>query len=190
MNKFTPLALCAATSLLVAGCAGYGSSARTVTYGPEAPRDQVYAERYDGCGDNAALGTVIGAVAGGAIGNQFGSGDGNTAATIGGAILGGIAGNAIARDACDNERADAYYYNTSYADAFDDRNEGRRHDWRNPNNGNYGYVTPRRRVQGDRYGYRNECREFEQTVYINGQRYDDTGIACRSDDGSWRIVSQ
>ena len=146
--------------------------------------------RYDGCSDNATVGTVVGAVAGGVIGNQFGKGSGNTAATLGGVILGGIAGNAIARDACRNERADAYYYNRAYSDAFDGPSYGRRYEWRNPHNGNYGYVTPMRGAPGDRYGYRGECREFSQTVFIDGRQYEDVRLACRTRDGSWRIVER
>ena len=43
---------------------------------------------------DTGLGTVGGAVAGGALGNMAGGGAGRIAATIGGAILGGIVGNA------------------------------------------------------------------------------------------------
>ena len=53
---------------------------------------QVYVQ---GDNRNATLGTVIGAVVGGALGNQVGHGRGRTAATIGGAVAGGFAGHAI-----------------------------------------------------------------------------------------------
>lgn|SRR6478672_12911689 len=42
-------------------------------------------------------GTVIGAVAGGLIGNQIGGGKGKDLATIGGAVAGGVAGHKIQR---------------------------------------------------------------------------------------------
>ncbi|MEO5630231.1 MAG: glycine zipper 2TM domain-containing protein [Thermomonas sp.] len=42
-------------------------------------------------------GTVIGAVAGGLIGNQVGGGKGKDLATIGGAVAGGVAGHKIQR---------------------------------------------------------------------------------------------
>jgi uncharacterized protein YcfJ len=48
-------------------------------------------------------GTVIGAIAGGVIGHQFGSGRGNTAATAAGAIGGGVLGNRIDRNRADND---------------------------------------------------------------------------------------
>ena len=45
--------------------------------------------------DSNANGTVIGALIGGALGNQAGKGDGRKAATIGGAVIGGMIGNNI-----------------------------------------------------------------------------------------------
>lgn len=45
---------------------------------------------------NTTAGTVIGAVAGGLLGNQIGGGSGRAAATILGAVGGGIVGNRIA----------------------------------------------------------------------------------------------
>lgn len=188
MKKLALLSMAAATAL--AGCAyddGYYGD-RGYDRGP-GPGPGYREARYNGCSDNQAFGTVAGAVVGGVIGSQFGSGGGRAAATVGGAILGGLAGNAIARDSCRDERYDAYYYNSTYYDAFDAPTYGRRYSWRNPRNGNYGYITPVRVVVGDRYGYRDECREFRQTWYVNGRQYDETGVACRADDGSWRIVS-
>ena len=49
-------------------------------------------------------GTVIGAIAGGVIGHQFGSGHGNTAATAAGAIGGGLVGNHIDRNRAENDQ--------------------------------------------------------------------------------------
>jgi len=43
-------------------------------------------------------GTVIGAVAGGVIGHQFGGGNGKTLATVGGAVAGGAIGNHIQKE--------------------------------------------------------------------------------------------
>ena len=43
-------------------------------------------------------GTVLGAVAGGLLGNQVGSGSGRRAATVGGAAAGGIAGSHIGKE--------------------------------------------------------------------------------------------
>lgn len=143
---------------------------------------------YANCGTDVAVGTGLGMIVGGIIGNQFGKGSGKTAATVGGIVLGGIAGNAIAKDACKDERHDAYYYNNTYYDAFNG-DEGEEYEWRNPHTDNHGYVTA-----GDYYdegygGYSGPCREFEQRVYIDGRPETATGVACRQPDGTWRIVS-
>jgi surface antigen len=177
---FRILAASAVAAVMVAGCAGGGGRTYGGGYGGGGGD-----YRYDPCGGTEAAGTVVGGAAGGVIGNQFGSGSGKAAATVGGIILGAIAGNAIARDSCRNERADAYYYDDTYYDAFNEPTYGRRYEWRNPHNGHYGYVTPRRAVR-DRRG---ECREFTQQIYVDGYRTEEaTGIACRQRDGTWRIV--
>jgi outer membrane lipoprotein SlyB len=43
-------------------------------------------------------GALLGAIVGGALGNQVGKGDGRKAATIAGAVIGGAVGNDIERD--------------------------------------------------------------------------------------------
>jgi surface antigen len=145
--------------------------------------------RYSNCEPDVAIGTGLGAVVGGIIGNQFGKGSGRTAATIGGVVLGGIAGNMIARDACKDERHDAYYYNNTYYDAFNDEDEGDEYAWRNPHTNNYGYVTAGDHYEDGYQGYSGPCREFSQRVFIDGRPETAYGVACRQPDGSWRIVS-
>lgn len=53
--------------------------------------------RNDGSGNKTAR-TLIGALIGGALGNQVGSGSGRTAATVAGAVVGGSIGNQSVRD--------------------------------------------------------------------------------------------
>ena len=134
-----------------------------------------------GCGPGATNqdgGTVIGAVAGGVIGNQFGSGAGRALATVGGAVIGGIIGNSIGKDMDEADRraaADAEYASLEYE-------EERR--WRNERSGHYGYIKPRR-------SYRNgglKCREYEQTVYIRDRPETLVGKACKQPDGTWKAV--
>lgn len=164
-------------------------------YAPPPPQPQGYYGSppqqggYDGCNDrsNEVVGTIVGGIIGGIIGNQFGRGRGRTGATIAGVVFGGLAGNAISRNRwCNNVRADAYYYNTAYYDAFDEPYYGRQYQWRNEYNGNYGYVTPIRETYYQGY---QDCREFEQVIYINGQAQTGRGVACAQPDGTWRIVS-
>jgi uncharacterized protein YcfJ len=57
-------------------------------------------------GDSTANGTLLGALIGGAVGNQVGKGDGRTAATVAGAVIGGAIGNNVDR----NHDSSAYEY--------------------------------------------------------------------------------
>lgn len=62
------------------------------------PREECYDERVvrrEG-GDGTA-GAVLGAIVGGALGNQVGKGDGRDAATVAGAVIGGAIGHNAAR---------------------------------------------------------------------------------------------
>ncbi|MSO97007.1 MAG: hypothetical protein EXR11_02145 [Rhodospirillaceae bacterium] len=45
--------------------------------------------------------------------------------------------------------------------------------------------TTRDGYAGDKY-----CREFQQTITVNGQRQDAWGVTCQEPDGSWKIVPQ
>ena len=61
-------------------------------------------------GDNRlGGGTVLGAIVGGALGNQVGSGDGRKAATVAGALAGGAVGHNIEK----KRRNSGYYYRIS-----------------------------------------------------------------------------
>ena len=60
------------------------------------PGQVVTQERYHGGGGSTA-GTLLGAVIGGALGNQVGHGDGRAAATIAGAVISGAVGNNATR---------------------------------------------------------------------------------------------
>jgi uncharacterized protein YcfJ len=47
---------------------------------------------------NRLIGTGVGAVAGGVLGNQVGGGKGKTLATVGGAVAGGYVGNQVQKN--------------------------------------------------------------------------------------------
>ncbi len=131
-----------------------------------------------GCANKEDTGTLLGAGTGALIGNQFGHGGGRVAATLGGALIGGFIGNRIGKSMDDEDRRRAY--EAQYA-AFEN---GDRREWRNPNNGNYGYIVPR-----PYYSYNDmRCREFEQTIYVHGRPETMVGRACRQPDGTWREV--
>ncbi|HET7844674.1 MAG TPA: glycine zipper 2TM domain-containing protein [Xanthomonadales bacterium] len=65
------------------------------------PREECYDERVvtqEPRGGNTTGGTIIGAIVGGALGNQVGKGDGRKAATVAGAVIGGAIGNNVDRN--------------------------------------------------------------------------------------------
>ena len=139
----------------------------------------VFATLASGCANKEDTGTLLGAGTGALIGNQFGKGGGRVAATIGGALVGGFIGNRIGKSMDDEDRQRA---SEAQYTALERGRDGERSEWRNPRNGRYGYVTPRRV-----YTYQSmTCREFEQTIYIDGRPESMVGKACRQPDGTWR----
>lgn len=134
-----------------------------------------------GCETRQDTGTLVGAVAGGLIGNQFGKGGGRVAATLAGAVVGGIVGNEIGRslDARDRQLAREAEY-----DAWERGEPGRPVRWRNPDNGRYGEVIPEARYRRGP----QDCRDFVHKVYIDGRPQQMRGTACRNPDGTWSQV--
>jgi surface antigen len=133
-------------------------------------------------GDQVA-GAIFGAIIGGIIGNQFGQGSGRDAATIAGIIIGGAAGSQMARDlSCE----DNYYISHAYMSGLQTVPDGRPYHWQSPYSETRGYFTPTRTYRDRRYG---RCRQFTQTIYINGRPRTGHGTACRDRSGRWQIVS-
>jgi surface antigen len=132
-----------------------------------------------GCETKEQTGTLFGAETGALVGSTFGRGPGgHFAGMLGGALIGGFIGNRIGKSMDDEDRRRAA--EAQYA-AFEN---GQRADWRNPNNGAYGYVEPR-----PIYYYQGmKCREFGQTIFINGKPETMVARACRGPDGVWREV--
>ena len=138
------------------------------------------------CGPNGPAkqdsGLVVGAVAGGLLGNTVGKGTGKVFATAIGAVAGGIVGSEVGRsmDQQDRRLAQDAEFN-----AFERGRSGERIHWRNPDNGRYGEVVP---GTSFRRGER-DCRDFTHTVYIDGRPQAMRGTACRNPDGTWANVS-
>jgi surface antigen len=136
------------------------------------------------CGPDAKkadTGLVVGAAAGGLLGNQFGRGTGRVVATAAGAVIGGIVGSEIGRSM---DKQDRILAQQAEMNAFERGRSGERITWRNPDNGRYGEVVP-----GSPYkrGY-EDCRDYNHTIYIDGRPQSMRGTACRNPDGTWRNV--
>jgi len=132
---------------------------------------------------NRQVGTVLGGVAGGVLGSQFGSGSGKTAATIGGTLLGTWVGNKVATSMTQGDRV---YYERAANEAYS-APVGESISWSNPESGHGGTITPTREGTNNQTG--EYCREFQQTILIDGKTEKAYGTACLQSDGSWRIVN-
>jgi surface antigen len=151
---------------------------------PDTYRQGVYE---DNCRrNNNAAGTIFGAIAGGLLGSAashghayHGHGNDQGGAIVGGAILGGLLGNALTRDMPCEDHSPAF---SVYAEGLDGP-IGERHEWRNRDNGDYGYFIPQREFTRDGY----VCRSFSATTYRRGTPYSRSGTACRMRDGNWRF---
>ena len=126
-------------------------------------------------------GAVTGAIIGGVLGSNIGDGKGQLIAVGVGTLVGGLIGSEVGKSL---DRADMAYANQANTRAHS-APIGETISWNNPESGNSGSVTPVRdgRAAGGEY-----CREYEQTIYVDGRSETATGIACKKPDGTWDIV--
>ncbi|MBL28088.1 MAG: hypothetical protein CMM50_11140 [Rhodospirillaceae bacterium] len=135
-----------------------------------------------GMGSKETVGTVAGAAGGGLLGSQIGSGSGQLIATAAGVFLGGLLGQQVGESL---DKADKLEAQQAYSRALESSPTGNSTTWNNPDSGHSGTYTPTRTYQTDSGRY---CREFKQTVTIDGDTYTDRGTACRRSDGTWEIM--
>lgn len=128
----------------------------------------------------ASIGALGGATLGGLI---AGAAHGNPAAiaagVIGGGLVGGLVGNLL-------DQRDKQLAAEAAQRALERSPSGTSVAWRNPDSGHSGRITPVRTYQTASGTY---CREYQQTVIIEGRQEQAYGKACRQPDGSWRIVN-
>ena len=133
-------------------------------------------------GQKQGMGTVLGAGAGALVGSQLGQGRGKLAMVAVGALAGAMIGSEMGASM---DRADAAYHRRAQNAALNNE-DWQTVTWSNPDNGNYGAVTP---MKTYRKGHRGKvCREFRTTVTIGGRVEEGYGTACRTRRGDWRIV--
>lgn len=127
-------------------------------------------------------GMLIGAGLGALAGAQVGRGRGQLAAVAIGALAGAAVGNSIGQSL---DRADQLYHARAAARAGY-APIGRQVYWSNPDTGHYGSVTPLR--EGLHQGTGARCRDFRQSVTVNGETREFVGAACQAADGSWNVM--
>jgi surface antigen len=138
------------------------------------------------CADDGTIrkrdvGMVAGG-AGGAIAGQAIGGNDPTARTLGtiaGVIVGAAVGGYLGSVWDDYDRKKA-------AQALETGRDRQPVAWRNPNTSAETTVTP---VKTYYEPGGTPCREFTQTIYIDGKKEVGRGTACRQPDGTWRITN-
>ncbi len=124
-----------------------------------------------------AIGGLGGAAFGGLIAAAAGGGGAAIAgAVIGGALLGSLVGNML-------DQRDKRLQAEAAQRAFETAPSGKPVAWSNPDSGHSGTITPTQTYQSSG-AY---CREYQQTVTIDGKQEKSYGTACRQPDGSWKI---
>ena len=124
-------------------------------------------------------GVLTGGVLGGIIGSQLGGGAGQVACTLGGSIIGAMIGGSVGKSMDKVDRM-------KVTQALESNASNQSSNWVNPDNGNHYSVTPKRAYRGDRG---QPCREYTTTAIIGGKKQEVYGTACRTKDGSWRVIS-
>ncbi len=113
-------------------------------------------------------GTVIGGLLGGILGHQVG--DGGAGGTIIGALVGAAVGRMIGQymDEADKKRL---------AETINEAPSGQTVTWHNADSNRDFAVTPTSDfyAKGDQ-----QCRRFDQVVYVDGKREVMEGVACKS----------
>ncbi len=133
-------------------------------------------------GNKQLIGGGTGAVLGGLAGSQIGDGSGQLVAVGLGTLLGAFAGSSIGASL---DKADIAYANQAQNRAYA-APVGQTISWNNPDTGNSGTITP------TRDGYSNSgryCREYSQTIYVDGRQQTAYGTACQAPDGSWQLAN-
>ena len=140
-----------------------------------------------GCGqtgsnDKERIGSGIGGFIGGILGSKVGKESGKLWAVGAGTLLGSLAGSEIGRalDKMDRryiEKAQMMAHDTDIGDTV---------RWNNPDSGHGGSITSVKEGYGEHTG--NYCREYRQTIIIDGEEKTGYGTACQLSDGSWEII--
>jgi len=139
-------------------------------------------EGMQSAGTKEKVGTVVGAVGGGLIGSKIGNGSGQLWATAVGTLIGTMIGNEVGKSL---DKADIAYARKAEEKAYN-APLNQQISWNNPESGNYGTVTP---VRDGETATGDYCREYEQTIYIEGRAETGVGVACQRDDGKWEVIS-
>lgn len=128
----------------------------------------------------ADQGMVIGGVLGGLGGSMLGGGRGSIIGAIAGTFAGGYLGREVGRYM---DRQDVTLHEKAVGRTVV---YGENSTWSNSQTGHRGRVEAGRHYQTP-LGY---CREYTETITIDGRPVSAHGTACQERDGSWRIKNR
>ena len=134
-----------------------------------------------GGNNNEVIGTLLGAGLGVALGAHA-KGNAKAPTMIMAGVLGGALGNRLGAKL---DRADRQKHQQTSNYALENGRSYETAGWYNPDTGHRGSVTPEPAYQREDGRY---CREFQQTITVNGEEQKGYGTACRQPDGSWEII--
>lgn len=123
-------------------------------------------------GANQTGGTLIGGATGAVVGSQFGKGHGRLVGVALGTMLGAFAGGSIGKSMDDRDKQLAA---ESAFNALERQPDNSTVTWKNPNNQHSGTV----KVTATKEDNNKVCRDYVQTVTIDGKQQQVTGRACR-----------
>lgn len=168
--KIKFLALIAAFSLTLSACTQNPQTGQW-----EGPWGQM--------GTKQVFGTGAGAILGGIAGSKIGGGSGEKWATGAGALLGAFVGSSIGKSL---DNADRAYHAQAVEQAYS-APINKTISWDNPETGHSGSVTPVR--EGRQASSGNLCRQYKQTIVVDGQAETAYGTACQNSDGTWTLAN-
>jgi surface antigen len=131
-------------------------------------------------GANQGAGTVLGGITGAVLGSKIGKGGGRVVAIATGTLLGAALGSKIGQYLDENDRRKMA---AATQTSLENSPIGQETSWENPDSGHSGTVTPTRTYADNSS---KPCRDYQQTVMIDGKAEILTGSACRQADGTWR----
>ena len=143
-----------------------------------------------GCAENSirdnalhTTGFVIGGMAGGYLGAQYGSGVVQLAYIGLGTALGGAGGVAAASYIAGS---DLVFYQNATSQSLASVEPGKVVSWTNPESGNSGMI----RTTNDAVVTNGmTCRPYRSTLALKNSIQSSDGTACQTADGQWQIVS-
>jgi surface antigen len=137
-----------------------------------------WVEEQLGLGEKAQVGAAGGAATGGLLAAAAGASPLGLAA---GVVLGGIAGGAVGNYLDNNDREAAL---KAQQRAMENNRAGETTTWTDPSDGHSGTFTPTNTYTS---ADGKTCRDYQQTVTIDGKQETAIGTACKMADGTWRV---